>query len=327
MTNRLKIALVYDLRDDYLAQGLSHEQVAEFDSPATIEALAGAIGRLGHSVEKVGNGLELTRRLVAGDRWDLVFNIAEGMGGRSREAQVPAVLELFGLRYTFSDPLVCAITLDKPMTKRVLLSAGLPTPRFAVAEQMEDLRDLDLEFPLFVKPAHEGTGKGIDADSQVRSPGQLQACCLRIWQRFRQPVLIEEYLPGREFTSAVLGTGRDAYALGTMEIRVRPDAPQKDYGFQAKEQCEQFVDYLPVPQRDLRAQLEELALKVHRLLGCRDASRVDIRLDNSGRPSILEINPLPGLHPTHSDLPMIASYQGLCYDDLIGRIIESAMVR
>jgi len=327
MKDHLHIALVYDLRDDYLAQGLDLEAVAEFDSPATIEALGNAIQALGHRLELVGNGLRLASRLASGQRWDLVFNISEGLRGRSREAQVPAILEMYGIPYTFSDPLACALTLDKAMTKRVLLSAGLPTPGFLVANSLEDLEKLDLSLPLFAKPVAEGTGKGIDANSRIDRLEQLGPVCQRLWQRFKQPVLIEQYLPGREFTAAILGTDQAAYPIGTIEVKVRQEAPTRDYGLEVKEACERFVQYVPLPAGPLRSRIEDLALQTHRLLGCRDASRVDIRLDASGEPAILEVNPLPGLHPTHSDLPMIAQSAGICYNDLIDRIIQSAIQR
>ncbi len=170
----MTIGLVYDLRDDYLAEGFSEEQVAEFDSAATITILEQTLRSLGYTTERIGNGLALARQLACGKRWDLVFNIAEGLHGRSREAQVPALLEMYGIACTFSDALVCALTLDKAMTKRVVQSAGLYTPRFSVVASPEDLRSVDLEFPLFAKPLAEGTvlarvvgRRGLDPDIEV----------------------------------------------------------------------------------------------------------------------------------------------------------------
>jgi len=321
------IGLVYDLRDDYLAEGFSEEQVAEFDSAATITILEQTLRSLGYTTERIGNGLALARQLACGKRWDLVFNIAEGLHGRSREAQVPALLEMYRIAYTFSDALVCALTLDKAMTKRVVQSAGLYTPRFAVVTSADDVRSVDLEFPLFAKPLAEGTGKGVDKDSRIESAEALRTVCGRLLERFTQPVLVEEYLPGREFTTAVLGTGRDAAVLGTIEITIRENAPASDYSYEVKELCEQCVNYLPMPHGSLRDQVEDLALQAYRVLECRDTGRVDIRLDARGRPAFIEINPLPGLHPTHSDLPMIATQEGMVYEELIGRIVRSALAR
>jgi len=321
------IGLVYDLRDDYLAEGFSKEQVAEFDSAETISLLEQALRSLGHATERIGNGLALARQLACGKRWDLVFNIAEGLHGRSREAQVPALLEMYGIPYTFSDPLVSALTLDKAMTKRVVQSAGLYTPRFAVVTSPDDVESLELEFPLFAKPLAEGTGKGVDEHSRIESAEALKEVCVRLLGRFCQPVLVEEYLPGREFTTAVLGTGRDAAVLGTMEIAIRENAPAGDYSYEVKELCEQCVHYFPMPHGALRDQVEDLALRAYRVLECRDTGRVDIRLDARGRPAFIEMNPLPGLHPTHSDLPMIATQEGMAYEELIRRIIQSALIR
>jgi D-alanine-D-alanine ligase len=323
----LRIGLVYDLRDDYLAQGFTEEQVAEFDSAATIAALDQTLQSLGYKVERIGRGLALAAQLAVGQRWDLVFNFSEGVHGRSREAQVPALLEMYGIPYTFSDPLVCALTLDKAMTKRVIQSAGLHTPRFFVVRSSQDIAAVDLGFPLFAKPLAEGTGKGVDGQSRIESPEDLRKVCVRLLERFRQPVLVEEYLPGREFTTAILGTGSEAQVVGTMEFSIHKDAPAQDYSYVVKELCEQYVTYFPMPKGTLREEVEALALQAHRVLECRDTSRVDIRLDARGRPAFIEINPLPGMHPTHSDLPMIATQEGLAYEELIGRIVRSALAR
>jgi len=325
--NALKIALVYDLRGDYLAEGFTPEQVAEFDTESTISALEETLRELGNGVERVGHGRALCKKLAQGDRWDLVFTIAEGVHGRSREAQVPCLLEMFGLAYTFSDPLTCALTLDKAMTKRVVAAAGLPTPRYAMVTSTAEVRKVELAFPLFAKPVAEGTGKGIDETSRVDTAQQLGEVCGRLLERYRQPVIVEEYLPGREFTAGVLGTGPAARVLGVMEVRVKPGAPAADYSYKVKEMCEQFVEYGPMEKGPLRSEVESLALAAHRALECRDTSRVDVRLDAAGRPSFLEINPLPGLHPSHSDLPMIAAQEGMSYRDLIGAILASAAIR
>jgi D-alanine-D-alanine ligase len=323
----LNVGLVYDLRDEYLAQGYSEEQVAEFDSAATIEALEQALRKLGHRPERIGNGMALAAQLVAGRRWDLVFNISEGLWGRSREAQAPALLEMYGVLYTFSDPLICALTLDKAMAKRIVQSAGVRTPRFAVVGSPEEIESIDLTYPLFAKPIAEGTGKGVDHRSRIDSPAQLRHVCRDLLERFREPALVEEYLPGREFTTAILGTGPAAEVLGTMEFTIASGAPAADYSYEVKEQCESYVKYFEMPRGALRDEVEALSLAAYQALECRDTGRVDVRLDAQDRPCFIEINPLPGLHPTHSDLPMIATQQGMAYEDLIGRIVASALSR
>ena len=323
----LTIGLACDLRRDYLEAGFSEDAVAEFDSEATVLVLEQTIASLGYRVERIGHARSLCSALAAGRRWDLVFNIAEGVAGRSREAQVPAILETYGIPYTFSDPLTCAATLDKAVAKRLIQGAGLPTPAFAVVSDMADVADVHLQFPLFAKPIAEGTGKGVAADSRISSKAELERICAHRLAAHSQPVLIEEFLPGREFTVGLLGTGRDARVLGTMEIEILDRRHEGVYSYETKEQCESLVRYSPAPRDSLRRRVEDLALKAHRALECRDAGRVDIRLDRNGDPSFMETNPIPGLHPTHSDLPMIATQEGMGYRELIGAIIASALKR
>jgi D-alanine-D-alanine ligase len=320
----MKVGITCDLRKAYLAEGYTEEQVAEFDSDATLDALESTIRELGHETDRIGHGRALCERLVRGDRWDLVFNICEGLRGRSREAQVPALLEMYGIPCTFSDPLVCALTLDKAMSKRVIQWAGLRTPAFALIEKEEDLAGLRLHFPLFAKPVAEGTGKGVDSKSRIDSARVLTPVVAALLRRFAQPVLLEEYLPGREFTVGILGTGPRAAVLGTIEVCIRGDAPAQDYSYEVKELCEKFVKYLPVEPGPLKTAVESLALASYRALECRDAGRVDIRLDAGDNPSFMEVNPLPGLHPSHSDLPIIATQEGMDYRTLIGTILNSA---
>jgi D-alanine-D-alanine ligase len=322
-----RIGYVYDLRDEYLAQGFSEEDVAEFDSLSTIEAMDRTLRSLGYRVDRIGCARRLAERLARGERWDLVFSIAEGVHGRSREAQVPALLDLYEIPYIFSDALVCALALDKALTKVMMRAAGVPTPLFHVVHSESDLSGVRLKYPLFAKPISEGTGKGVDGRSRCRNRAQLRATCRRLLRRFAQPVLVEEYLPGREFTTAVLGTGDRAYVLGTMAFTIDPAAPDRDYSYQVKELCEKYVHYFPMPQGPLRRQVEALALKAYRALQCRDAARLDFRLDARGRPAFLEANVLPGLNPTHSDLPMIATQEGMPYRDLIAAIVQSALRR
>ena len=323
----MRVGLTYDLRSDYLAQGCKDEDVAEFDSEETITAIGGAIQSLGYETDRIGNAGSLCSRLVAGERWELVFNIAEGLSGRWRESQIPSLLEMFKIGYTFSDPLVCAITLDKSFAKRLVRDFGIPTAKFKVIDDIQELRHISLEYPLFAKPVAEGTGKGINHNSVIESDAQLMEVCEYLLARFAQPVLIEEFLSGREFTAGVLGNGDQAYVLGIMEIQVPQDSKTNIYSYNAKEQCEKLVNYVPYRKGSLYRQIEQLALKSYRALRCSDAARVDIRCDNKGIPCFLEINPLPGLHPTHSDLSMIATQEGMSYTELIGEIIQSALSR
>ncbi len=320
------VGLTYDLRAEYLAEGYGEEETAEFDRPDTIDAIEGALRSLGYRTDRIGHVRALTARLAAGDRWDLVFNIAEGLRGVAREAQVPALLDAFEVPYTFSDPMVLALTLHKGMTKRVVRDLGLPTADFAVVEDERDIAAVDLPFPLFCKPVAEGTGKGVDPTSKVRDRAQLEDVCRRLLARYRQPVLVEAFLPGREFTVGVVGTGREARALGALEVRLRPGAEENAYSYVNKERCEELIDYVLV--RDPEAEEAcALALASWRGLGCRDAGRVDVKSDRRGRPSFIEVNPLAGIHPEHSDLPILCNQLGIPYTDLIRWIVDSAKER
>lgn len=327
MASRRLIGFTYDLRADYIALGFTPEDVAEFDTESTIQAICDTLSGLGYKVDRIGNVRALCARLTKGERWDMVFNICEGMHGRSREAQVPALLEAFDVPYTLSDPLVCAVTLDKAVAKRLVREGGLRTPAFSVVTSMSDLATVNLRYPLFAKPIAEGTGRGITQESRITDPGQLERVCSRLLSELSEPVLVEEYLPGREFTTGVLGTGKSARAIGTMEVTMLPAAGGEVYSFDTKERCEELVRYNRVPEGALRDSIHDLVVGCYRTLGCRDAGRVDVRLDADGNPSFMEVNPLPGLNPHHSDLPMIATQEGMSYSELIAAIVSGGLER
>jgi D-alanine-D-alanine ligase len=322
----IRLGFVYDLRDDYLAIGYDEEAVAEFDTPATIDAIAAGLEGIGCEVARVGSGRALAARLVAGERFDLVFSIAEGLQGRSREAQVPALCELFGQPYVFSDPLTMAATLDKAVAKTLVAAAGVPTAAFAVLRSPADALSANLPFPLFVKPLAEGTGKGIEAASKVQDADGLQVVAARLIERYRQPCIAEPFLPGREFTVGIVGNGDDARVIGVAEIRVRAGAADPVYGLANKEICEETVEYL-LANDEAAMRAASCALRAYRALDCRDAGRIDFRCDAAGQPMFLEANPIAGLHPTHSDLPICASLAGHDYHWLLAEIVSAAAKR
>jgi D-alanine-D-alanine ligase len=323
------IGLTYDLRQEYLAAGLSEDETAEFDRPDTIAAIEQALQQLGHATDRIGHVRQLAARLVRGDRWDLVFNIAEGLSGIAREAQVPALLDAYGIAYTFSDPLVMALSLHKGLTKSVVAAAGVPTPRFAVIEQPADIARIDLPFPLFAKPIAEGTGKGVTPASKITEGAGLRTVVADLLQQYAQPVLLETFLPGREFTVGITGTGTAAVAIGTLEVILLAGAEADAYSYVNKERCEELVEYrlVSAASDEQVATAERIALDAWRILGCRDAGRVDLRCDAAGVPNFLEVNPLAGLHPEHSDLPILATKIGMPYVELIGRIVASSQPR
>ncbi len=322
----MRIALVYDLRDDYRALGFSEEEVAEFDSVATIDALAHTLETLGCEAVRVGRGQALAARLVAGERFDLVFSIAEGVKGRSREAQVPALCELFDQPYLFSDALTMAASLDKAVAKRLMRDAGVKTPAFAVAEK--DAREAAgwTDFPAFVKPVAEGTGKGCEAASLVHTPAELEAAVTRVIERYKQPALVEQYLPGREFTVGIVGNGDGARVLGVCEILLKEHAEANVYSLHNKELCEDLVIYAHADDAEARL-AGTRALEAYRALECRDAARIDFRSEAEGEPYFLEANPLAGLNPWHSDLPILAAQNGVDFVALIGLILDAGLGR
>ncbi|MCC7046923.1 MAG: D-alanine--D-alanine ligase [Alphaproteobacteria bacterium] len=320
------VGIAYDLRGDYLAEGYSEEETAEFDSPATIQALDDAIAALGHRAQRIGNVRRMVERLARGERWDLVFNITEGLNGMGREAQVPAILDAYGIAYTFSDPVIMGLTLHKGLTKRVVRDCGVPTPDFAVIEAEADLARVSLPYPLFAKPVAEGTGKGVTPASRIADRRQLRAVCCELLKRFDQPVLVETFLPGREFTVGIVGTGARAQAIGALEVILKDNAEQGVYSYVNKEECEERVIYRLVDDA-LAREASTVALAAWRALGCRDAGRIDLRADAAGRVNFIEVNPLAGLHPSHSDLPILWQQAGGQYVDLIRRIVESASTR
>lgn len=325
----MRIGLTYDLRSEYLAAGYSEEETAEFDRADTIDSIEHALHSLGYETDRIGHARQLVQRLAGGDRWDLVFNICEGLRGVAREAQVPVILDLYEIPYTFADPLVMSLSLHKGLTKTVVREHGVPTPRWLVVDDPAALDDVMFPLPAFIKPVAEGTGKGITPASRINEREALRAGCERLQQQFDQPVLVEEYLPGREFTVGIVGTGPDAEVLGTLEIILLEGAEPEVYSYVNKERCEELVEYRLV-QAELDSQVREaerIALAAWQALGCRDAGRIDLRSDARGQPQFLEANPLAGLHPQHSDLPMLCTAIGMPYVALIERIVNSAAER
>lgn len=322
----VKIGITYDLRDDYIAEGYTEEETAEFDHPLTIDAIEEALRDLGYETNRIGHIRALTRRLVAGDRWDLVFNIAEGLRGFGREAQVPALLDAWEIPYTFSDPLLLSLTLHKGLTKRVIRDLGIPTPDFAVVETPEQIEAVALPFPLFAKPVAEGTGKGVTAASKIADPAGLDRVCRELLAVFRQPVLVETFLPGREFTVGIIGTGKEAFAPAVMEVYLTEKAEKEVYSYANKEDWHGRIEYRLAADAMARAAVET-ALAAWRGLGCRDGGRVDLRADAEGIPHFMEINPLAGLRPGHSDLPILCELAGMSYRELIAGIMRSALKR
>lgn len=322
----MRVGITYDLKEAYLAQGYTPEEVAEFDCPETIQAIEEALWAMGCETDPIGTVRDLVRRLALGERWDLVFNIAEGLSGFARESQIPALLEAYAIPCVFSDPLVLSLCLHKAMTKHVLKSAGVPTPDFAVIERPGQAASVSLAWPLFAKPVAEGTSKGVSARSLCRTPEELSAVCDELLAAHRQPVLVERYLPGREFTVGILGSGEEARSLGVMEVLLTENAEAGAYSLENKWLYEDRVQYSLVDDEAAR-DAARVSLDAWRALSCRDGGRVDVRLNEHGQAEVIEINPLPGLNPDYSDLPILCRLAGMPYQDLIAGIVRSACAR
>lgn len=320
------VGLTYDLREEYLKMGYTEDETAEFDRTDTIDAIDSTLQKLGYKTVRIGHIKNLISYLAKGKKCDIIFNIAEGLYGFGREALIPALLEAYKIPYTFSDPLALSVTLHKGVAKRIIRDIGLPTPDFFIIENIKDIENIFLKFPLFVKPVSEGTGKGINEKSKISNINQFKDRTLELLKLYDQPVLVETYLPGREFTVGIVGTGDDSEAIGVMEIILNEKAEKDVYSYINKEKCEELVEYKLVTD-EIGEKAKKLALEVWNGLNLRDGGRVDLRCDAKENLYFLEVNPLAGLHPEHSDLPIICNKVNIPYIDLINRIMNSAKKR
>lgn len=301
---------------------------AEWDPPETIIAIANALARQGHIVVHLEATPDLPRVLAEADV-DLIFNIAEGVEGRNREAQVPALCELLGIPYTGSDSATLAIALDKALGKKVLLQHDILTPRFQLMESARERLSPEMRFPLIVKPNAEGSSKGIGSTSVVDTEEELREKVRDCVENYRQPAIVEEYIAGREFTVGLLGDKRPR-VLPPMEIKFKKaDNPRPVYDYAVKQEWEQYVYYECPPKLTEAEQkaIEKIARATFWALDCRDVARVDLRMDAEGRIYVLEVNPLPGLTPDYSDLVLIAKACGMEYDQLIAEIMTGGLRR
>ena len=346
----MHVALLANLKKNApVWEGIASDRWDDLDSEETIEAITRALEAGGHTVIFLEGNLALAEKLPQ-MKPDICFNISEGHLGDSREAHVPAILEMLRIPYTGSGVLTLALSLDKPMTKRVLAYHGLPTPAFQVFERADEELDPDMQFPLFVKPSREGTGMGVSPESIVHDEQQLREQLRRQLARYEQPILCEQYIEGREVTVGVVGNligpvawripeneeaprvQRGLEFLPPMEIDV--DRYETEGGIYTSRIKTDLVDefYWTCPADLSEAQVRELnwlTAATFRVTGCRDVARVDFRLDrhDDERPYILEINPLPGLNPAYSDLCIEARARGWSYEQLVNRILDEALER
>lgn len=321
------VGLTYDLRDEYVFKEEDPPDAnAEFDHPETVDAIEKALTNRGHEVIRIGNVYNLLKRLDE-LKVDIVFNIAEGLYGRNRESQVPIILELKNIPFVGSDGLTLGLTLDKALTKKIFLAEKIPTPRFLEISNPKELKEVNLRFPLIVKPRYEGSSKGLSYDSVVRDTKALYKKVNFIIEKYKQPVLVEEFIKGKEFTVVVMGNAHPQ-SLPPVQISIngKLDLGEEFFAFEyirshnLKYLCPANIS------KKLEKELKDLAVKVYKVVECKDFGRVDFRVDKKGKPYVLEINPLPSLS-LEDVFPIVAKQIGLSYKEIINKILNYALER
>lgn len=323
----LVVGLAYNLKKGIVSDAEDIE--AEFDSYSTIDALAEVFKAAGIQVELLEADAGFTEKLK-NSGIDIVFNIAEGTTGRGREAHVPAILNFLGIPFSGSDETTLCLALDKAMAKRYLSTFGVETPAYQLVKEPVFKPDPSLKYPLIVKPNSEGSSKGISDLAVVDNEEQLLSVMARNFKLYNQPMLIEEFVEGREFTVGILGNGSDIKVFEPMEIcYLREERESRIYSYTVKKDYKKYVEYSCPPLLDAitTSKMKEIALEIYKALDCRDFSRIDFRLSKSGIVYFIEINPLPGLAPGYSDYPMLAEFCGTDYGTLVMSVLNSALKR
>jgi len=329
----MRIGITYNLKDELSPDAIiDSEFCEEYDNRNTISALCNVFEKNGHEVVKLGGDAKVAEKIKE-EKIDFVFNIAEGCHGRNRESHIPSILEMLNVPYSGSDPLTMGLTLDKLMTKKIALQAGIPTPRYKGVKTMKDLVVMEgkLQYPLVTKPAWEGSSKGIYDSSKVFTRKELEISVKSLLEKYPdQPILVEEYIEGREITVGVMGN-ESPEILGLMEIASKKN-PGGDvfYSLETKRNWRELVEYLSPPNlsRIFDNHIRYRALTAFKEFGCRDVARIDFRISEKyNKLFMLEVNPLPGLSPEYADLVIMAKSRGISYEELILSILRHALLR
>jgi len=321
------VGLTYDLKTDYkFKAGDPPDANAEFDHPSTIDVIASAIESQGYKVKRIGNVLNLLEK-IENLKVDIVFNISEGLTGRNRESQVPILLEMAGIPFVGADALTLALTLDKVMAKKVFIAEKIPTPKFFEIKNIESLNADHLKFPLIVKPRFEGSSKGLSENSRVENMEGMRKQAEYVINTYKQPALVEEFISGHEFTIALIGND-EPEVMPVVQIKIDGKLKLNDKFYTFARITSDRLEYVCPAHinQDLKKKLSELAVKTYKAVECRDFGRVDFRVDNDGNVFVLEINPLPSLS-TEDVFSLIAKEIGISYNEIIGRILKTALKR
>jgi len=328
----MKIGLSYDLKEEVpLDKEHPEDALEEYDSLETVDAVAAAVECMGHSVVQLSGGRKFLANILQSDV-DFVFNISEGRGNyRSREAQIPAILEMLDIPYSGSDPQCLAVSLDKPLTKKLVQTAGVSTPKWEVVSDRREMEAVcrdSFPLPAFIKPAFEGSSKGIRLACRVEDREQMARVTTVLLEQYRQPVMVEEFISGDEVTVGVVGNS-PSRIVGIMRILPRKRSDNFVYSLEVKRDWQNQVNYECPAQLEAKVlqKIADFSLSAFHTLGCRDFARLDFRLDRKGMPYFLEINPLPGLNPKSSDLPIMAYKMGWNYQGLISSVLNAALQR
>jgi len=322
-----RVGLTYNVKSEFVLQpGDPPDLNAEFDHDETITYIEQAVREGGHEVVRIGSArrlLEQKARLNV----DIVFNIAEGYEGRNRESQVPILLEMMGIPFVGADGLTLGLTLDKVLTKKVLIAEGIPTPRFVEVHDPDTLWTVALSYPLIVKLRYEGSSKGLSEKSLVNTPKELREQVRWLTETYHgSPLFIEEFIEGNEFTVAIIGNeSPEVYPVCQISLDGETELGRKFFTFAYLRAGSDYVCPAPIPEPLARA-MQELALRTYQAVDCRDFGRVDFRVDRQGRPYVLEINPLPSLS-TEDVFNYIAKTRGMTHSHIINRILDTALVR
>ena len=328
----MKIGITCNLKKEICPSSvLDSEFTEEFDTENTIDAICNVFHRNGYDTARLGSGLEIIEKIKK-EKVNFVFNLVEGYRGRNRESHVPSILEMLDIPYSGSDPLTLGLTLDKTMTKKIAFHAGIPTPRFKIIKRIDDLSLVEnkLWYPLITKPAWEGSSKGIYNSSKVFNEDELEKNVTLLFEKYPdQPILVEEYVEGREITVGIIGND-PPQILGLMEI-VNKNHNKDDffYSLETKKEWERLVDYVSPPgiSQLFEKHIKHHAISAFKEFGCRDIARIDFRISKHNRVFMLELNPLPGLSPEYADLVIMTQKLGMTYDKLILSIFRHALSR